>query len=217
MGLWNAERGMKEHPGRVIMKAENMVETSMMKEGEAAARAIAAMIRQSSEAGQLISESEILRRMADQHLLTPHGANPLEEIGNILRKAVAGSEDLHELAARDDSCRYYSSHFMSGAYAMILLHKQGDHLRLIAENVRQNSAVYLRPTPLDIFTQPPFDLTHQEVLNDLEQMAAEEEYRDIVPTTTSAFRVFLYSNLHLEPEHALMLAEWLDVGQFDNP
>lgn len=194
-----------------------MVETNIGKEGEAAARAIAAMIRQSSEASQLIAESEILRRMADQHLLISQAADPAEEVGDILKKVVDGSEDLHELAAQDGSRRYYSSHFMTETYAMILLQKLGDPLRLIAETVRENSAVYPRPVPLDIFTQPPFDLTRQEVLNDLERMAAEEEYRDIVPTTTSASRVFLYSTLHLEPEYASMLAEWLDVGQFNNP
>jgi hypothetical protein len=199
------------------MKVENVAETNIGKEGEAAARAIAAMIRQSSEASQLIAESEILRRMADQHLLISQAADPAEEAGNILKKVVDGSEDLHELAAQDGSRRYYSSHFMTETYAMILLQKLGDHLRLIAKTVRENSAVYPRPVPLDIFTQPPFDLTRQEVLNDLERMAAEEEYRDIVPTTTSASRVFLYSTLHLEPEYASMLAEWLDVGQFNNP
>jgi hypothetical protein len=36
-------------------------------------------------------------------------------------------------------------------------------------------------------------------------------------TMTSASSVFLYSTLYLEPAHASMLAEWLDVGQFDNP
>ena len=199
------------------MKAENMVETNMVKEEEAAARAIAAMIRQSSEASQLIAESEILRRVADQYLLPSPAADPAEEVGNNLKKVVDGSEDLHKLLAQDGSRHYYSSHFMTEAYAMILLQKQGDHLRLIAETVRKNSAVYPRPVPLDIFTQLPFDLTLQELLNDLERMAAEEEYRDIVPTTTSASRVFLYSTLHLEPEYASMLAEWLDVGQFNNP
>jgi hypothetical protein len=199
------------------MKVENVVETNIGKEKEAAARAIAAMIRQSSEASQLIEESEILRRMADQHLLISQAADPAEEVGDILKKVVDGGEDLHELAAQDGSRRYYSSHFMTETYAMILLQKLGDPLRLIAETVRENSAVYPRPVPLDIFTQPPFDLTRQEVLNDLERMAAEEEYRDIVPTTTSASRVFLYSTLHLEPEYASMLAEWLDVGQFNNP
>jgi len=217
--VWNgsAECELKEYTGQAMMKAENMVDTNIAKEEEAAGLAIAAMVRQSSETGQLIWESEILRRMAYQDLLTSSSADPAGEIGNILKKTVEGNEDLHELAAQDGSWRYYSSDFMTEAYAKILLQKQGDHLRLIAESVRQNSAIYPRPIPLDIFTQPPFDLTRQEVLNTLEQMAAEEEYRDIIQTTTSASRVFLYSTLHLEPEHASMLAEWLDVGQFDNP
>ena len=200
-----------------MIKTEKTAETNKVMEAEARAQAIATMIRQSSEAGQLISESDILRRVADQHLIPSPAGDPGEEAGGILKKVVDGSEDLHELVAQDGSRRYYSSQFMTQSYARILLQKQGDHLRFIAEVVRQNSAVYPRPVPLDIFTQPPFDLTHQKVLDYLERMAEEEEYRDIVRTTTSASRVFLYSTLHLEPEYASMLAEWLDVGQLNNP
>jgi hypothetical protein len=200
-----------------MLKAKNVIETNMEKEGEGAARAIAGMIRKESEAGQLISGSEIFRRMADPHLFEAPAADPGEGIGNILRKGVEENEDIHELAFEDGSRRYYSSHFMTETYARILLQKQGDPLRLIAETVRENSAAYPRPVPLDIFTQPPFDLTRQEVLNHLERMAAEEQYRDILPTTTSASSVFLYSTLHLEPDYASMLAEWLDVGRFNNP
>lgn len=196
---------------------EDAAETNIVKEAQTAGRAIATMIRQSSEAGQLISESDILRRVADQHLINSPAADPGEEFAVILKRAVDGSEDLHELAAQDGSRRYYSSQFMTQAYATILLQRQGDHLRFIAEVVRQNSAIYPRPVPLDIFTQPPFELNQQEVLSHLERMAAEEEYRDILPITTSASRVFLFSTLHLEPEHAAMLAEWLDVGQHNNP
>ena len=194
-----------------------MAETNLVKEGETAAQALAAMIRQSSKGGQLISESEIFRRVADQHLFTSHAADPAEEFGNILKKLVDASEDLHELAGREGSRSYYSSQFMTGAYAGILLQKQGDPLRLIAEIVRQNSAAYPRPVPLDLFTQPPFGLALQDVLNDLERMSVRDEYRDIEPTTTSTSRVFLYSTLHLDSEHASMLAEWFDVGQSDNP
>lgn len=199
------------------MKTENVVGTIIKKEKENIVQAIASMIRQSSEANQLLSESEILRRVADQHLLTLQPADLANEVGNIIKKAVDGSDDLRQISARDGSWRYYSSHSMSEAYVLILLQKEGDPLRLIAENVRQNSAVYPRPVPLDIFRDPPFDLTRQKILSYLEQMAADEEYRDIATTTTSASRVFLYSTLHLEPEYAFMLAEWLDVGQFDNP
>ena len=200
-----------------MIKAENVVEPKMVKEGEAAGRAIAAMIRQSSEASRLLSESEIHRRAADQHLLTSPAADPAEEVGNILKKVVEGSEDLHELASQDGSRHYYSSQFMTQAYAGIMIQKQGDRLRLIAGIVRQNSEVYPRPVPLDFFTQPPFDLTLREVLESLERMAAATEYCDIAPTTTSASRVFLYSTLHLEPEYASMLAAWIDVGQYSNP
>ena len=196
---------------------EDLNETKIVEEGKAAEEVIAAMIRRSSEASQLISESEILRRVADQHLFASATADPAEEVGNTLKKVFEGSEYLHKLVDRDGSWRYYSSHFMTEAYAMILLQTLGDHLRLIAETVRQNSAVYTRPVPLDIFMEPPFDLTRQEVLSHLERMAAEEEYGDIMLTTTSASRVFLYSTLHLEREYASMLAEWLDVGQSDNP
>ncbi len=190
------------------------METDTLKGSEAAAQATAAMIRQSSAAGHLVSESEILHRLADQRPLTPDPAKGFEKI---LKKVVKDNEDLHELAARDGSRSYYSLQFMTGAYAMILLQKKDDPLRLIAESVRKDSAAYPRPVPLDIFTQPPFDLTPQAVLEYLERMSQKEEYRDIMRTTTSTSRVFLYSTLHLESDYASMLAEWLDVGQFNNP
>ncbi len=194
-----------------------MAEKISGKGEETAEKSIALMIRKSSEAGELISEGEILHRLAEQRLLNPPAADPAEEIRIILREAVEQYEDLHDLSAGDGSRHYYSSRFMTRAYALILLQKEGDPLHLIASVVRENSALYPRPVPLEIFTQPPFGLSRQEVLTDLDRMAAKEEYRDIIRTTTSASRVFLYSTLHLEPEHASLLAEWLDVGQFENP
>ena len=175
--------------------------------------AVVSMIRKESEAGRLISDSEIFNRLADQ--ISP----PLQEekFGSLLEDVLGANEDLHELAAGSGPLYFYSSLFMTGAYAQILLQKRGDPLRLIAETVRKNSADYTRPVPLDLFTQPPFDLERQEVLNDLERMEALEEFRDIAMTMTSASGVFLYSTLYLEPGHASMLAEWIDVGQFENP
>jgi hypothetical protein len=200
-----------------MMGFGNVAGKDMEKEKENAARIIAAMIRKSSEEGQLLSEAEIIRRVTDPCLLPSSSASPAQEAGGILRGLVELNEDLHELSARDGSRHYYSSQLMTQAYALILLQKQGDPLSLIASIVRENSALYPRPMPLDIFTQPPFNLSRQEVLNDLDRMTAKEEYQDILLTTTSASRIFLYSTLHLEPEHASWLAEWLDVGQFENP
>jgi hypothetical protein len=195
------------------MKAQTGLEMNALGQMESIARAIVSMIRQESEAGRLISGSEILQRLADQR------RPPLqeEEFASLLKKVLGANEDLHELAVGNGPRHFYSSLFMTGAYAMILLQKRGDPLRLIAQTVRQNSSDYTRPVPLDLFTLPPFDLKHQEVLSDLERMEAMEEYSDIAMTMTSASSVFLYSTLYLEPGHASMLAEWIDVGQFDNP
>ncbi len=199
-----------------MVKTEEAAGPNRVKETEPIG-AIVAMIRQDSKEGKLISASEILRRAADQKLFPTPAAGLAEKAGNILRKVVEENEDLHELAAEDGSRSYYSSQFMTEVYAGILLHKQGDPLRLIAEIVRQNSAAYPRPVPLDLFTQPPFGFTPQEVLNGLKRMSVRDEYRDIEPTTTSTSRVFLYSTLHLDPEYGSMLAEWFDVGQSNNP
>jgi hypothetical protein len=198
-------------------KTENVIEANVGKEGEVAPQAFAALIRKASESGQLIAESEIFQRAIEQHLIPPPTADPAEEIGNILKKLIEENEDLHELSAQDGSRDYYSSEFMTEAYARILSLKRGGPRQLIAEIVRQNSEFYPRPVPIDTFTHPPFNLTSEDVLNELEEMRAEEGYRDIASTTTSSPRVFLYSTLHLEPDHAAMLAEWLDVGQFENP
>ena len=199
------------------MKAQNRIGRSDGQAGEAAAPAVAAMIRQSSEKGRLLAKPEILRQVSDQHLFDSPASDSAEEMGTLIRKLVDETEDLQELMAPNAVPHYYSSRFMTEVYATILLQKQGDPLRLIAECVRRNSEVYPRPIPLDMFAQQPFDLTRQEVLACVEQMRAEKEYRDIASTTTSASRTFLYSTRHLEPEHASMLAEWLDVGQSKNP
>jgi hypothetical protein len=182
-------------------------------EAEDVEQAIVSMIRQESKAGRLISGAVILTRLTDQNRYTLQAG----EFSRLLKIVLDANEDLRELVAGDGSRYCYSSNFMTGAYAAILLRKQGDPLQLIAEVVRQNSAEYTRPVPLDLFTQPPFDRTRQEVLNDLARMEALEEFRDIAQATTSASSVFLYSTHYLEPGHASMLAEWLDVGQAENP
>jgi hypothetical protein len=76
---------------------------------------------------------------------------------------------------------------------------------------------FRRPISLDIFQGPPFGLTHEQIQACLEQMTGQAGYGDIAQIRTSVGTVFLYSASYLDPAHASMLAEWLDVGQFNNP
>jgi hypothetical protein len=184
-------------------------------EGTEVGEVIAAMIRQWSKSGRLVSEFDLRRQLIEQYRLP--FTDPDAGIESTLAKTVQQYDDLHELPADDGARYYYSSQGMTQGYASMLLKKLGDPARLIAEVIRQNSASYPRPVPLDMFTRPPFDLTAEQVVDCLERMAGQEEYRDIASTTTSASTIYLYSTLHLEPEHASMLAEWFDVGQLENP
>ena len=69
-----------------MIEKEKVVETKMMKAGEAAAKAMVVMIRQSSEAGQLISESEILRRVTDNNFQPRPRATGRKRPGKSSRK-----------------------------------------------------------------------------------------------------------------------------------
>lgn len=168
---------------------------------------IAASIRQCSEEGRLIAERELQASATEE----PEAFESL--LGNLLER----HDDLQALTARDGTRRFYSSHCMTGAYALILLHKEEDPLQLIAEVVRQNSRDYPRPVPLDIFGVEPFGMAAHEVSDCIQKLAADKANADILVIETVTSRKFLFSARYLEPAHAALLAEWYDVGQANNP
>ena len=178
---------------------------------------IAETIRRKSQAGQLASENEIYQELLKQDILKGDREESQRLFKEALEETLNRYEDLEKLPDKGEGPRFYSSQFMTESYTRILLQKETNLLLLIAEVVRESSAVYPRPVSLDLFGDSPFNLTQGELQSYLQQMVKEEGYRDIKQTTTSAGNVFLYSSLHLEPDYASMLAEWFDVGQFNNP
>ena len=180
---------------------------------EAAAR----LIREKSRAGLLVSAEDIL-----DDAVAPSEGKPSEDgqedsLKDLPELMMEENKDIREILSRDGSRHYYSALFMTEAYAGMLLKKGEDLLGLIADLVRENAAQYPRPTPIDFFRGSPFEMNQEEIFACLQNMAAGEEYKDIERLSTSAGTVFLYSTRHLDPAHASMLAEWIDVGQFDNP
>jgi len=187
------------------------------REGELAIRAIAGIIREKSQAGQLISQNEIFQRLLERGLIKGNKEGAPKVLETLLEKALEENGDVIRLYTEGEEPYFFSSQFMSESYARILIQKRADPMLLIAEIVRENSAIYPRPVPLDIFKHSPFDLTVEQIQAYLAQMAQQDDYRDIQQTTTSVGTVFLYSTLHLDPGYASMLAEWVDVGQANNP
>ena len=185
---------------------------------EALRQRVAEFIRAKSRDGQLTSRMEIHQYLVDRQQFPsqPKEGAP-DRFQPLLVKTLEENGDLKELSGKEGVPRYYSSIYMSDSYVRLLLRKEGDPLSMIAETVRENSLVYPRPLPITTFAHSPFDLTQEEILVCLRQMADRGEYADIQQTTTSIGTVYLYSTLHLDRDYASMLAEWLDVGQFNNP
>jgi hypothetical protein len=186
-------------------------------EEELAVRAIAKIIRGKSQAGQLIPQNEIFDKLLEQDLVKgkKEGARNVLEI--LLEKVLEENGDLTKVHPTGEEPYFFSSQFMSESYARILIQKRADPMLLIAEIVRENSAIYPRPVHLDMFKYSPFDFKLEEIQAYLAQMAKRDEYRDVKQTMSSIGTVFLYSTLHLNPDYASMLAEWIDVGQANNP
>ena len=185
---------------------------------EAAILVATSIIRERSKEGRFVLTEGILSELLNRGFLeSEKDEDRFAEASSILEEARHRNEDLRERKGKDGRSRCYSSLAMSEAYATLLVRKEEDLLLMMAEIIRENSAIYPRPVPLDIFIESPFDLAREEIFECLKKMGQQAEYQDIAQTTTSIGTVFLYSNRHLDPDHASMLAEWLDVGQANNP
>ena len=184
---------------------------------EIVAQEILNFVRDRSREGQLTSRAEVLQYLIDGKKLSASPEEQTAAFESALHRAFDKNEDLQEVADPNGLVHFCSSQHMTEAYVSILLRKKGNPLVLMAEIVRENSAVYPRPIPLETFKQPPFEMTEDEIKACLQQMGEHEEYTDIRQTTTSIGTIYLFSASHLEPDHASMLAEWLDVRQYQSP
>lgn len=168
--------------------------------------ALADCIRAFSREGRLFSPADLPEagRMA-----------PGEWMG-LVGETAAEHPDIRETAF-GEWVGHYSERFMTAAYARLLAGRSADPLTLVVQTVRDQSQSYPRPVPVSFFTGPPFDFSPEELSACLDRIAARPDTADIARATTSAGNAFLYSTLHLQPDHAAALAEWIDIGQFENP
>lgn len=197
----------------------------------------AALIRERSAAAELISGAELRALLAAENLAVTYATqegNAGEAGAAMFTPLLEGNGDLREITEGDycpqiseaDSCPqitgtgtpfYYSSLYLTEAYARLLVHKRAGPRQLIAATVREYSGAYRRPLTVEMFTQPPFLFTAEEIRTCLDLMAQTEGYEDIAATSASTGGIYLYSTRFLDEDHAAMLAEWLDVDQAANP
>jgi hypothetical protein len=175
------------------------------------------VITDGSASGRLVGLQEILSQLEARGLAEPADIEQGDSVDAMLKQALHENHDLRRISGPTKGCWFYSDRSMSDSYAGILAWKAESPACLIAQVVRDNARTYPRPVPMAGFTAAPFDLTMEQIGECLEAMMQDIEYQDITQTITSIGTAFLYSTRHLDPDYAAMLAEWMDVGQADNP
>lgn len=178
---------------------------------------VAEFIQESSRMGELLASAVIEAEIAGRDTPVSDLAAEPPRIAALIQDALAGHEDIRAILDDSGGAWYFSEQFMTGAYARVLLLKTQGPLKMMAEVIREHSRVYPRPVPLALFQCSPFNLSDDEIATCLKEMTGKLSYRDIAHLTTSIGNLFAYSTDHLEPGYAAMLAEWVDVGQAENP
>ena len=181
-------------------------------QGHSSADLLTGLIRRHSKEGRLISGDHLESEIAE---MESREGDDLS-FDDALSEAIQENPDLRVVYDANQHAFYHSIDFLSHTYARILVLKATPAL-MMADTIRDNSARYPRPVPLDLFEQTPFDLSPEIIQISLREMASENPYRDIAATTSSEGRVYLYSSDFLSHDHATHLAEWEDVGYLCDP
>jgi hypothetical protein len=180
--------------------------------GQSSAGLLTELIRRHSGEGKLISGEHLESEIAEVESREDDDLSPADA----LNEAIQENPDLRVVYDANRHAFYHSVDFLSQTYARILALKATPAL-MMADTIRDNSARYPRPVPLDLFEQAPFHLSPEIIQASLQEMASENQYRDIAATTSSEGTVYLYSSDYLSHDHATQLAEWEDVGYLCDP
>ncbi|MHC1727067.1 MAG: hypothetical protein AB9866_13830 [Syntrophobacteraceae bacterium] len=175
---------------------------------------IADFIRAKSQAGELIGSVDLQAEIPG--IVASGELEPFQNPQSI-QDAMLNHDDIETLLDDAGNCFYYSERFMAGAYASMLVLRREGSVRMMAEVIRENSRAYPRPVPVALFRSHPFNLDEDQIETGLKEMTQKSLYRDIALITTSIGNGFAYSTDYLSQDYAVMLAEWVDVGQAENP
>jgi hypothetical protein len=172
---------------------------------------IADFIIRNSRDGKIVTLAEI------EASLVYGDEDQATDISQIL-ESIGTDLDLKKIDDAEGNTFYYSGNEMTDKYAGIIIRvKDKDILKLIGDTVREESRRYPRPTYVTMFNLPPYNLTEGELTDMLSELSNDSEYADLKFTNASNGTLFVYSNKHMSKGYADYLAEWIEVGQDENP
>lgn len=131
---------------------------------------------------------------------------PEDYFETVCKATEEGDLGVFSITAPDGAEYLYFKPLMSHSYARILAVKDNAEA-LVCDQIRENSRIYPRPVPSQMFLQAPFDFDVPTLECLLQSIGRKEENKDIKFTQTSSGTIFLYSDKYLDDDLAEFLAE----------
>lgn len=122
--------------------------------------------------------------------------------------------DIKTVSAFSGELYLYCQLHITDKYATLLIRSAvNDACSTIVETVREESRIYPRPTKVSIFTSQVYGIPAATLHPCIVRVLNSPEYSDIRklvhPESESEY---LYSNLHMNEEHAYSLMKWMEEG-----
>lgn len=166
-------------------------------------------------------ESKTTFRLTGLSSLTPEGSSlQPEELETKLTEMAAQPEyrDIKRIVSPSGAVFLYSETHVSNNYAAILARVEcADPCLTVAGTVRDEARIYPRPTRLEFLLAPVFAIPAEELEQRISETLERPEFKDIRMFQTSNGARYLYSDLYMNERYAFRLAEWEEVGRFENP
>jgi len=126
--------------------------------------------------------------------------------------------DIVSVAGSSGILYLYSSDYMANNYAKtLIMAEEDDPQSMIAVTVRDESRIYPRPTNIEQFSNPIYNINKEDLYESIDGLLKRKEFDDIKLIEASTGNRYLYSSLYLDERYAKSLVEWKEVGEFENP
>lgn len=126
--------------------------------------------------------------------------------------------DIHCVEGSSGVLYLYSDDYLSDSYAKTLIMvEENDPQTMIAGAVRDESRLYPRPTNIEQFLNPIYNINREELLAHVDDLMNREDFEDIKLIEASTGTRYLYSSHYMDDRYARTLVEWKEVGEFENP
>jgi hypothetical protein len=171
--------------------------------------------------GKVREDSETFSRLtATESLVELFPDLPPDKIEKYVETMTAEEkyQDIKRLSGPTGIGYLYCETHMTGNYATLLARAGAkDPCATIAETVREESRIYPRPTKVELFYTPLFQIDADQMETIVERTLQRPEYKDIQKMVASTGAVYLYSDLYLNAAFAEAWIQWEEVERYNNP